>query len=106
MLKVLPLLLLCKIYKKYFLNKKDCTKTKREIDEEQKLKDQRARRDQALLNTFVSISDIETGRSDKIVVIESDNSFISAKQGQHVNSATNTDINLFKGLIDKQYRVC
>ena len=62
--------------------KKDRAKTKEEVAEadrlaviaaeEQKLKDQQAREDKMLLDTFVSVSDIEAGRNDKIAVIESD----------------------------------
>ncbi len=63
-------------------DKKDRAKTTEEIAEakrlaviaaeKQKLKDQQAREDKMLLDTFVSVSDIEAGRNDKIAVIESD----------------------------------
>ena len=40
--------------------------------EEQKLKDKQDREDKMLLDTFVSVSDIEAGRDDKVAAIESD----------------------------------
>lgn len=63
------------------LDKQERVKTKEELAqearmaaaaaEEQKLKDEQAQQDKILLDTFISVADIETVRDDKLAVIES-----------------------------------
>jgi hypothetical protein len=63
------------------LDKQERARTKEELaeaarletiaKEEQKLKDEQAKEDKILLDTFISVGDIETARNDKLAVIES-----------------------------------
>lgn len=63
------------------VGKKERAKTKEELveaarqaqiaEQEQKVKDEKAKQDKILLDTFTSVADIETVRDDKLAVIES-----------------------------------